>query len=78
MSDNLNIKKEDVVNHPAHYTIHPSGIEAIDITQYMGFCLGNVVKYILRADYKGNRLQDLKKAAWYLDREISIEEGKKK
>jgi hypothetical protein len=71
-------KRHDVVNHPVHYTIHPSGIEAIDITQYMGFCLGNVIKYILRADYKGNRLQDLKKAAWYLEREISLEENKEK
>lgn len=69
---------EDVVNHPKHYTSHPSGIETIEITQHMGFCLGNVVKYVLRADYKGNRLQDLQKAAWYLEREISIEKSKEK
>jgi hypothetical protein len=64
----------DMVNHPSHYTSHVSGIEPIEITQHMGFLLGNVVKYILRCDYKGNRLQDLKKAAWYLNREIELEE----
>ena len=63
----------DMVNHPPHYTSHPSGIETIEITKYMGFCLGNVIKYILRADYKGNRLQDLEKAAWYLQKEIELE-----
>lgn len=63
----------DNVNHPSHYTSHPSGIETIQITQYMGFCLGNVIKYIMRADYKNNRLEDLKKAAWYLQKEIELE-----
>lgn len=62
--------KNDPVNHPAHYTGHPSGIECIEITEHMGFSLGNAVKYIWRADLKGNALQDLEKASWYLDREI--------
>jgi len=52
----------DPVNHPKHYTSHPSGIETIQITEHMNFCLGNVIKYVLRADQKGNRLQDLKKS----------------
>lgn len=60
----------DPVNHPTHYTSHPSGIEAIQITEHMGFNLGNAIKYIMRADYKGNKLQDLQKAAWYINREI--------
>jgi hypothetical protein len=60
----------DMVNHPPHYTSHPSGVETITITEHMGFCLGNAVKYIMRADYKGNKLEDLKKARWYIDREI--------
>ena len=61
---------DDSVNRPAHYTRHPSGIEAIDITEHFGFCLGNAIKYIWRADYKGNPIKDLEKAAWYVNREI--------
>ena len=60
----------DPVNHPSHYTSHPSGVEVIQITEHMNFCLGNAIKYILRADHKGNQIQDLKKAAWYINREI--------
>lgn len=60
----------DPVNHPKHYTQHPSGIECIQVTEHMGFCLGNAVKYIWRADLKGNDIEDLKKAAWYIQREI--------
>jgi hypothetical protein len=66
----------DPVERPAHYTAHPSGVECIQVTEHMGFCLGNAVKYIWRAGEKGNRLQDLKKARWYIDREISRMEGK--
>lgn len=64
-------KQHDLVNHPKHYTQHPSGVECIQITEWMNFNLGNAVKYIWRAGDKGNLLQDLKKARWYLDREIS-------
>ena len=60
----------DLVNHPPHYKSHPSGIECIQVTEHMNFCLGNAVKYIWRADLKGDSIQDLEKAAWYLDREI--------
>lgn len=59
----------DPVNHPAHYTEHPSGVECIQITEHMNFCLGNAMKYIWRADLKGG-VQDLEKAVWYLNREI--------
>jgi len=59
----------DPVN-PDHYRRHPSGIEAIDITEHMNFCLGNAIKYIWRADLKANPIEDLKKAAWYINREI--------
>lgn len=65
----------DPVNHPRHYKSHPSGIEVIQITEHMNFCLGNVVKYVLRADHKANQIEDLKKAAWYLNREIARLEG---
>ena len=65
-----------MVNHPPHYTSHSSGIETIQITEHMNFCLGNAIKYILRADLKGNKVEDLKKAEWYINREIArIENG---
>lgn len=60
----------DMVNHPPHYTLHPSGVECIQITEHMGFCLGNAMKYIWRADLKNDAVEDLKKAAWYIQREI--------
>jgi hypothetical protein len=63
----------DPVSKPAHYNQHPSGIETIQVTEHMGFCLGNVIKYVWRADLK-NGLEDLKKARWYLDREIARRE----
>ena len=61
---------EDSVNHPKHYTKHPSGIECIEITEHMNFCLGNAVKYIWRASLKGKQIEDLEKAVFYLKREI--------
>ena len=61
---------DDPVNHPKHYTAHPSGVECIQITEHMGFCLGNAIKYIWRADLKHDAIEDLEKAAWYLRREI--------
>jgi hypothetical protein len=61
----------DPVNHPIHYTDHPSGIECIQITEHMNFNLGNAIKYVWRAGLKGKRLEDLKKAVWYINREIA-------
>lgn len=61
----------DSINHPKHYTSHPSGIECITITRWMTFNLGNVFKYCWRADEKGATIEDLKKARWYLDDEIA-------
>lgn len=61
----------DAVNHPSHYTSHPSGVECIEITEHMNFCLGNAIKYIWRAGLKKkDPLEDLKKARFYIDREI--------
>jgi hypothetical protein len=60
----------DLVNHPPHYTNHPSGIEAIQVTRHMNFNLGNAVKYIWRAGQKGDPVQDLRKAIFYLQDEI--------
>jgi len=64
----------DPVNHPKHYTEHPSGVECIQITEHMGFCLGNAIKYIWRADLKGDAIEDLKKAVWYIKREVARRE----
>ena len=71
----LEKQTDDPVNHPAHYTGHPSGIECIQITRWMNFNMGNVIKYVWRAGNKGNALEDLKKARWYLDDEIKRREG---
>lgn len=59
----------DSVNHPEHYT-HPSGAECIEIAEHFSFNLGNVVKYVWRNGRKHDRIEDLRKAAWYLEREI--------
>lgn len=60
----------DVVNHPPHYTQHPSGVECCDIAEHFNFCVGNAIKYLWRAGLKGSAVEDLKKAAWYVQREI--------
>lgn len=64
------MKKHHAVNHPKHYTNHPSGIECIAITRHMTFNLGNAIKYIWRSDLK-NGIEDLEKAVWYLQDEIA-------
>lgn len=66
----------DSVNHPDHYNAHPSGIECIEIVRHMNFNIGNVIKYLWRAGLKDTAptIQDLKKAAWYLDDEIKRRE----
>lgn len=59
----------DPVKKPKHYA-HPSGIQVIEITRHESFLRGNIIKYVLRAPYKGSELQDLEKAAVYLEWEI--------
>ena len=61
---------KDPVNHPDHYTQHPSGVECIQITEHMNFCVGNAMKYLWRAGLKFDDIEDLKKSAWYINREI--------
>jgi len=61
---------QDVVNNPRHYTSHPSGIDCIQITEHMGFNLGNAIKYVWRSDLKNDAIEDLSKAVWYIQREI--------
>jgi hypothetical protein len=61
----------DNVNHPKHYTSHPSGVECIEITEHLNFCIGNAIKYLWRAGLKSDQVEDLRKARWYIDREIA-------
>jgi hypothetical protein len=62
----------DPVNSPSHYRSHPSGIECIEIAEHMNFCRGNAMKYLWRAGLKGpDAVEDLRKARWYITREIA-------
>ena len=66
------------VNHPKHYNSHPSGVECIDIIEHMPFNIGNAVKYVWRADHKhACPEEDLRKAIWYLNRELERISDKK-
>lgn len=67
--------KHDPVNHPIHYCSHPSGTEAIVLTENIGFNLGNALKYLYRCGHKGYPVQDLSKALWYLNRELQRREA---
>jgi len=60
----------DAVDRPSHYTQHPAGIECIQVVEHLGFNVGNAIKYLWRQGLKDNRLEDLQKAAWYIQREI--------
>ena len=65
----------DNVNHPKHYTSHPSGVECIQVTEHYNFCIGNAIKYLWRAGLKEGsatkEIEDLEKAIWYINRQIS-------
>ncbi len=75
-------KKEDMVNHPSHYVWLKKlcGVEPIEICQYLNFCIGNAIKYVLRAGVKTEcgmplwkkQIQDYEKAIWYINREIEL------
>ena len=69
----------DAVNHPSHYTSHPSGVECIDITRHYCFAIGNAIKYLWRAglktdanrDARDKEIEDLQKAIWYINDRIA-------
>lgn len=65
----------DPVHHPRHYTKHASGVECIDVVMHESFCVGNAMKYIWRHREKGKPIEDLKKAIWYLNKQIELYEG---
>lgn len=87
---NKNNKKQNIqndnVNHPAHYTSHPSGIECIEITRHYSFDIGNAIKYLwrngLKNDYGRNpidkQIEDLNKAVWYINDQIKLLEKMRK
>jgi hypothetical protein len=61
----------ETVNHPPHYNAHPSGVECVDVAEHYGFNVGNAIKYLWRAGLKStDPIEDLRKAAWYVNREI--------
>lgn len=64
------------VDHPVHYTSHPPGVECITVTEAFNFNVGNAIKYLWRAGLKGDAIEDLRKAAWYVNREIERRERK--
>ena len=85
----MNGKKEkkeatvDLVNHPPHY--NKGGMEVIEVIElvtggqgFIGYLLGNILKYLLRFEHKGKPIEDLKKARWYLDKLISVVSDKEK
>lgn len=75
----VEVEVEDAVNHPSHYTSHPSGIEAIEITRHFCFTVGNAIKYLWRAGLKkvmdlsaiDKEIEDLEKAKWYIEDRIA-------
>lgn len=76
----------DNVEHPQHYTSHPSGVECITITQHYNFCIGNAIKYLWRAGLKQEEgipqhtkeIEDLRKAIWYIERQIHLLQEQKR
>lgn len=77
IEEQVKSKMTETVNHPKHYTSHPSGIECIQVTEHMDFCIGNAIKYLWRAGGKNDEIEDLEKAIWYINRKIElIKKGK--
>lgn len=80
VNESVDLLLPDNVNHPSHYTSHPSGVECIEITKHHDFCIGNAIKYLWRQGLKHDadksvkekRIEDLKKAIWYINAEIDL------
>jgi Protein of unknwon function (DUF3310) len=86
VSDAVSTEPTEEINHPKHYNLHPAGIEAIEVIEHFTFNVGTAAKYLWRAglkvspngDERDARIRDLKKAAWYIDREIDRLNAEKK
>lgn len=76
LSDSRVSEESSAVNHPSHYNEVP-GIECIEVVEHFDFCRGNAIKYLWRAGSKGDVVEDLKKAVWYIEREIQSIEKKR-
>jgi len=74
IQDREHIFPNDEVNHPKHYTTHPSGVECIEIAEHLDFCIGNAIKYLWRAGLKDEdtSIVDLQKAIFYINRKIKL------
>jgi len=70
MAEERKSQEYDLVNKPRHYNVHPSGVECIQITEWMPFCIGSAMKYLWRCGLKDDEIQELEKARWYITREI--------
>ncbi len=70
--------KASAIDHPPHYQNHPSGVECIDIVEHFDFNVGNAIKYLWRAGLKGDAVEDMRKAAWYVARAIAKAEKARK
>ena len=71
MDESPVVGRPDLVNAPPHYRSHPSGVECVDIAEHYNFNVGNAIKYLWRAGLKGDAIEDLSKAEWYIKREIA-------
>ena len=69
--------EKERVDHPEHYLKHPAGIECVDVCEGFDFVIGNAIKYLWRAGLKGDRLEDLEKCLWYVERAIESENKKR-
>jgi len=69
------MSKEDRINHPTHYTSHPSGVECIQVAEHFDFVIGNIIKYAWRAGLKNgaSKIEDLEKCLWYARRAVERE-----
>lgn len=67
---------DDPINHPKHYTWHPSGVEAATIVEHFPYNIGVAMAYLWRCDHKGSPVEDMKKAIAHIQREIARREGK--
>ena len=63
---------EDMINHPKHYTQCAVNVEPIELTSRLDSCLGQAINYVMRANFKGSKREDLEKAIYYLEREMSL------
>lgn len=65
----IQIGSSDPIN-PSHYQVNPSGVQCIEVVEHMNFNMGNAMKYLWRCDHKDDPIENLRKALWYVKREL--------